>query len=182
MLTKATTTAFNTDVQLLQVFRKAPAFQNQDMVREYYRMKELNKTQFTGVIINYHVWRRRLIATVHSQQRLISDKGKALSTAIDKRKRWMGDRILVLNYDSQTYSFLIAEVRRLYRGAKQKIASTALVLFEGSKVQLSSLESVRTFREKLEAYRTTLDTYCIEEAEFAPNGQLYRKIKDRKFT
>jgi hypothetical protein len=27
-----------------------------------------------------------------------------------------------------------------------------------------------------------LDTYRIEEAEFAPNGQLYREIKGRKFT
>jgi hypothetical protein len=104
------------------------------MVKEYYRMKDSNKSQFTGVRMNYRVWRRRFIATVHSQQRLISDKGKALSTAIDKRKRSMGDRILVLNYDSQTYAFLIAEVRRLYRGAKQKIVTTALDLFEGSKV------------------------------------------------
>jgi hypothetical protein len=104
------------------------------MVKEYYRMKDSNKSQFTGVRMNYRVWRRRFIATVHSQQRLISDKGKALSTAIDKRKRSMGDRILVLNYNSQTYAFLIAEVRRLYRGAKQKIVTTALDLFEGSKV------------------------------------------------
>jgi hypothetical protein len=57
-----------------------------------------------------------------------------------------------------------------------------LDLFQGSKIQLSSLESVRTFRVKLEAYRATLDTYHIGEAEFAPNGQLYREIKDRKFT
>jgi hypothetical protein len=180
-LTKATTTASDINVQLLQVLRKAPAFQNQDMVREYYRIKESNKSQFTGVGMNFHVW-RQFIATVHSQWRLISDKGKALSTAIDKRKRLMEDRILVLNYDSQTYTFFIAEVRRLYRGAKQKIATTALYLFEGSKVRLSSLKSVRAFREKLEAYRTTLDTYHIEEVEFAQNGQLYREIKDRKFT
>jgi hypothetical protein len=57
-----------------------------------------------------------------------------------------GDRILVLNYDSQTYAFLIGEVRNLYIGAKQKIATTALDLFDGSKLQLSSLESVRAFR------------------------------------
>jgi hypothetical protein len=131
--------------------------------------------------MNYHVWRRRIIATVHCQQRLISDKGKDLSTAIDKSKWLMGDRILVLNYDSQTNAFLKAEVRRLYRVAKQKIATTALDLFKGSKIQLLSLESVRAFRDKLEAYRTTLDTYRIEEAEFTPNGQLYGEIKDRKF-
>jgi hypothetical protein len=77
---------------------------------------------------------------------------------------------------------MIAEVRRLYRGEKQKIATTALDLFKGSKVRLSSLESVRAFRVKLEAYMTTLDTYRVEEAEFAPNGQLYREIKDRQFT
>jgi hypothetical protein len=60
----------------------------------------------------------------------------------------MGDRILILNYDSQIYAFLIAEVRRLYRGAKQKIATTALDLFEGSKIRLSSLKSVRAFGVK----------------------------------
>jgi hypothetical protein len=32
----------------------------------------------------------------------------------------------------------------------------------------------------LEAYRATLDTYPIREAEFAPNGQLYREIKGSK--
>jgi hypothetical protein len=51
-----------------------------------------------------------------------------------------------------------------------------LDLFEGSKIQLLSLKSVRVFRVKLKAYRTTLDTYRIEEEEFRPNGQLYRKF------
>jgi hypothetical protein len=82
-LTKATTTASDIDVQLLQELRKAPAFQDQGMVKEYYRMKESNKSQFTGVRMNYHVWRRRFMAMVHYQQRLISDKRNALSTAID---------------------------------------------------------------------------------------------------
>jgi hypothetical protein len=181
-LTRATTTASNIDVQLLQLLRKAPVFQDQDMVKEYYRMKESNGSQFTGLRVNYHVWRQQFIALVHSQQRLTSDKGKVLSTAIDKRKRSMGNRIRVLNYDSQTYTFLIAEMRRLYRETKQKIITTALDLFEGSKVQLSSLESVRALREKLEAYKTTMETYRIEEEEFAPNGELYRAIKDKKFT
>jgi hypothetical protein len=44
--------------------------------------------------------------------------------------------------------------------------TTALDLFEGLKVRLLSLESVTAFREKLEAYKTTLDTYHIEEEEF----------------
>jgi putative lipoic acid-binding regulatory protein len=46
------------------------------MVMEYYRMKESNKGQFASVRMNYHVWRRRFIATVHSLRRLISDKAK----------------------------------------------------------------------------------------------------------
>jgi hypothetical protein len=76
----------------------------------------------------------------------------------------------------------MAEVGRLYRGANQEIATTALDLFTGSKIQLSSLKSVRTFRVKLETYRATLDTYRTGEAEFAPHGQLCREIKERKFT
>jgi hypothetical protein len=94
----------------------------------------------------------------------------------------MGDRILGLNYDPHTYAFRIAEVGRLYRGAKQKIESASLDLFKGSKVQLLSLESVRIFRVNCEGYRAALDTYRIGEAEFALNGQLYREIKDRKLT
>jgi hypothetical protein len=181
-LTRATTKASSRDVQLLQVLRKAPVFQDQDMVNEYYRMKESNGSQFAGVRMNYHVCRRRFITTAHSQRRLLSDKGKTLSTAIDKRKQSMGDRIRVLNYDSQTYTFPIAEERRLYREANQKIMTTALDLLEGLKVQVSSLELVRAFREKFEEYKTTLDTYRVEEEEFAPNGELYRSIEDKKFT
>jgi hypothetical protein len=60
--------------------------------------------------------------------------------------------------------------------------TAALDLFKDYKIQLSPLESVRVFRVKLEAYRTTLDTYRIDEEEFAPNGELYREIKDNKFT
>jgi hypothetical protein len=156
--------------------------QDQGMVREYYRVKESNNGQFLGVRMKYHVWRQRFIATVHSQRRLISDKAKALSTAIDKRKQLMGNRILGRHYDPQTYAFLMAEVGRLYRGAYQEIATKALDLFKGSKIQLSSLKSVRTFRVKLEAYRATLDTYRIREAVFGPNGQLYKEIQERKFT
>jgi hypothetical protein len=42
------------------------------MVKEYYRVKESRKGQFAGVRMNYHVWRRRFIATVHSQRRICS--------------------------------------------------------------------------------------------------------------
>jgi hypothetical protein len=59
--------------------------QDQGMVKEYYRVKELNKGLFASVRMNYHVWRQRFIATVHSQRRLISDKAKALSTAIKNK-------------------------------------------------------------------------------------------------
>jgi hypothetical protein len=86
-LTKATTTASDIDVQLLQELRKASAFQNQCMVKEYYRMQESIGSQFAGVRMNYHIWKRRFIATVYSQRRLISDRGKALSTAIDEIKQ-----------------------------------------------------------------------------------------------
>jgi hypothetical protein len=77
---------------------------------------------------------------------------------------------------------MIAELERLYGWADQEIASTVLDLFNGPKVQLLSLESVRAFRVKLQAYWVTLDTYCKRESEFAPNSQLYREIQDRKFT
>jgi hypothetical protein len=100
-LTKATTTASKIDVQLLQELRKAPAFQNQGMVKEYYRMHESNRSQFAGVRMNYHIWKQRFIATVHSQRRLISDKGKALSTAINERKQLMWEEFLVLENNSQ---------------------------------------------------------------------------------
>jgi hypothetical protein len=69
-----------------------------------------------------------------------------LSTDIDKKKPLTGNIILGLHYDPQTYTFLMAEVGRLYRGVNQEISTTALDLFKGSKIQLSSLESVRTFR------------------------------------
>jgi hypothetical protein len=46
---------------------------------------------------------------------------------------------------------------------------------------LTSLESVRTFRVKLAAYGTILDTHKKREAEFLPNSQLYREITQNKF-
>jgi hypothetical protein len=72
-------------------------------------------------------------------------------------------------------------LERLYRRADQERATTALDLFKGAKVQVASLNLVRAFRVKLQAYRATLDTYHKGEAEFAPNSQLYREIQDRKF-
>jgi hypothetical protein len=168
-LTKATTTASYIGIELLQVLKNTTATssagkfgrkyvllkenpdghtfrafnhslttqwdvlpQERGLVREYYRVKESNTSQFAGIRMNYHVWRQRFIATAHSQRRLISDKAKALSNAIDKKERLTADRIL------------------------------------------------RTFRVKLEAYRATLDTYRIREAEFMPTGQLYREIKGSK--
>jgi hypothetical protein len=47
--------------------------QDQSMIKEYYRVKESQEGQFAGVIMNYHVWRRRFIAIVNSQRRLRSE-------------------------------------------------------------------------------------------------------------
>jgi hypothetical protein len=47
---------------------------------------------------------------VHSQRRLISDKGKALSTVIDERKRLMWEEVLVLENVSQKYAVLITDM------------------------------------------------------------------------
>jgi hypothetical protein len=146
------------------------------MVKEYYKVKDSNRDQFAGDRMNYNVWRRRFIATVHSQRMLISDKALALSTALDKTVDLLGNMIRGLHYDPTTYAILIAELERLYRGADQEIATTALDLFKGAKVQLASLKLVRAFRVKLQEYRATLDAYHKREAEFAPNSQLYREI------
>jgi hypothetical protein len=76
------------------------AFQNQGMDKKYYRMEESNRSQFTGNKMNYHIWKGRFRATVHSQRRLISVKEKALATAMDKRRRLMRNKVLVLKHDS----------------------------------------------------------------------------------
>jgi hypothetical protein len=44
-------------------------------------------------------------------------------------------------------------------GANQEIATTGLDLFKGSKIQLSSLKSVRAFKVNLEALRKCLGIY-----------------------
>jgi hypothetical protein len=90
-LMKATTMALDIDVQLLQILRKAPAFQNQGMVEEYYRMKESNRSQFKGDRMKHHIWKRRFIATVQSQRSLISDKETALSTE-NRQKKTINER------------------------------------------------------------------------------------------
>jgi hypothetical protein len=152
------------------------------MVKEYYKVKDSNKDQFAGDGMNYLVWRQRFIATVHSKRMLIFDKALALSTALDNKVDLLGNMIRGLHYDPKIYATLIAELERLYGGADQEIATTALYLFKGAKVQLSSRDLVRAFRVKLQAYRATLDKYHKREAGFVWTGQLYRDIQDRKFT
>jgi hypothetical protein len=87
-----------------------------------------------------------------------------------------------LHYDPTTYAGLIAELERLYGGSDHEIAATANELFKDQRVQLTSLESVRAFRVKLAAYRSTLETYGNREAEFSPNSQLFCDITDRKLS
>jgi hypothetical protein len=72
-------------------------------------------------------------------------------------------------------------LERLYGGAEAEVTLAAAELFKGGKIQLTSLESVRTFRVKLATYGTILDTHKKREAEFSPNSQLYRKITQNKF-
>jgi hypothetical protein len=126
-----------------------------------------------GDRLNYPVWQRRFIATVHAQKMLISDKVLALSTALDSKSETLGPLIRSLHYDPPTYAKLISELERLFGGADQVIAYTAAELFKGQKVQLTSLESARTFRVKLSSYGTTLQTYGKRKAELSPNSQLY---------
>jgi hypothetical protein len=49
------------------------------------KVRDANKDLFSGNRLNYPVWRRRFIATVHMQRMLISDKALALATALDKK-------------------------------------------------------------------------------------------------
>jgi hypothetical protein len=154
----------------------------QGAVKEYNKVENANKDRFMGDRLPYPVWRRRFIATVHAQRMLISDKALALSTPFDSKNETLGPLIRSLHYDPPTYVKLISELERLFGGADQEIAYTANELYKGQKVQLTLLESVRAFRVKLSAYGTTLETYGEREAELSPNSQLYREIKDRKFT
>jgi hypothetical protein len=47
-------------------------------VKQYYKVRDANKDQSAGDRINFPVWRRRFIATVHATHMLISDKALAL--------------------------------------------------------------------------------------------------------
>jgi hypothetical protein len=87
-----------------------------------------------------------------------------------------------LNYDERTNAVLIRELERLFGGAEAEISLASVDLFKGPKVLLTSLDSVRTFRVKLAAYRTTLETHWQRATEFAPNSHLYREIIFSKFT
>jgi hypothetical protein len=71
--------------------------------------------------LSYPVWRRRFIATVHSQRMLISDKALALSTALDRKNETLGAMIGGLHYDPTTYAGLIAELERLYGSQIMKL-------------------------------------------------------------
>jgi hypothetical protein len=114
-------------------------------VKEYYKVRDANKDQFAGDRIIFPVWRRRFLATVHSSRMLILDKALALSMALDKKNETLALMIRGLHYDAG----IIAELERLWGGPDQEIATTAADMFKGSKVQLTSLESVRAFRVKL---------------------------------
>jgi hypothetical protein len=87
-----------------------------------------------------------------------------------------------LHYDATTYAAIIGQLERHYGGMDQEIASMAAELFKGQKVQLTPLESVRSFRVKLASYGVILDTYGKREAKFSRNSQLYQELQERKFT
>jgi hypothetical protein len=55
------------------------------MIKEYYQVKELQKGQFKGVRMNYHVWRRRFINIVHTQPPEEPESRSAIGWI---KKRW----------------------------------------------------------------------------------------------
>jgi hypothetical protein len=155
-------------------------------IPEYEKIKEFYKvgahvSQFTGDRLSYASWRRKFFAMVHNQRMLVADKALALSAALDTTKEELNAVMLWLNYDAATYSALIRELERIYGGAEAEVTLAAAERSKGGKVQLTSLNSVRTFRVKLAAYRTILDTHKKREAEFLLNSQLYREITQNKF-
>jgi hypothetical protein len=81
-------------------------------VKEYYKVKDANKDKFEGDRLNYPIWRRRFIATVHAQRMLISDKALALSTALDKKNDILGPMVKGLHYDATTYAAIIGQLER----------------------------------------------------------------------
>jgi hypothetical protein len=96
---------------------------------------------------------------------LVADKALALSAALDTTKEDLNAVMRGLNYDAATYAALIRELERLYGGAETEVTLAAAELFKGGKVQLTLLDWVRTFRVKLPAYGTILDTHKKREAE-----------------
>jgi hypothetical protein len=126
-------------------------------------------SKFTGDRLSYASWRRKFFAMVHNQRMLVADKALALSAALDTMKEDLNVVKRGLNYDAALYAALIRELERLYGGAEAGVTLAAAELFKGGKIQLTSLELVRTFRVKLSAYGTVLDTHKKREAEFLPN-------------
>jgi hypothetical protein len=115
--------------------------------------------------LSYAAWRRRFRAMVHLQRMLVADKAVALSAALDKKQDILAQIIRGLNYDERTYAVLIRVLDRIFGGAKADIFLALVDLFKGPKVSLTSLDSVRTFRVKLAAFRTTLETHGQRSAD-----------------
>jgi hypothetical protein len=149
-------------------------------IKEIYKVGA-NVATFTGDRLGYSVWRRKFFAMVHNQRMLVADKALALSAILDTTNQDLAAIFRGLNYDAATYAALIRELERLFGGAETEVALAAAELFKGAKVQITSLDSVSSFRVKLAAYRTVLTTHDKREAEFLPNSQLYREIIQNKF-
>jgi hypothetical protein len=134
-------------------------------IPEFGPIKELHKIRFgeherfAEDRLLYAAWRRRFRAMVHSQRMLVADKAVVLSAALDKKQDILAQIVRGLNYDARTYAVLIRELERLFGGAEAEISLALVDLFKGPKVSLTSLDLVRTFRVKLAAYRTTLETH-----------------------
>jgi hypothetical protein len=147
-------------------------------------VKELHKVKFTekfsGDRMGYAVWRRRFFTMVHTQRMLVADKAVALSAALDTKQGILSQVVRGLNYDTRTYAAVIRELERLFGGAEAEVMLASTELFKGLKVVLSSLNSVKTFRVKLVAYRTILETHGQRKSEFAPNSHLYRELMQSK--
>jgi hypothetical protein len=104
MLMKAMTTFSEKTVQLLQVLREDMTFQNQGMIGECCGIKESH----AGGGGNYHIWKQKIIATI-SLKGSYADRVKGLAKTINKKGRFVRDKSLFRNDDSQKYAFLIAE-------------------------------------------------------------------------
>jgi hypothetical protein len=118
---------------------------------------------------------------VHNQRMLVADKALALSAALYTMNQDLDAILRCLNYNAALYAALIRELECLFGGAETEVALAAAELFKGAKVQIRSLDSVRSFRVKLAFYGTVLTTHDKREAEFLPSSQLYREIIQNKF-